>query len=135
MLIHALPSLHDKVGLGIVGGILANSSPRQNFFLNTKYVQDIQSIVHSIFVSQGAQDKYVSLHKRYFLILEACEYKDHFLLYDMDYSIISTIDYDHEDYFPNYTAYIESFVRMIQRTKRTVICQPQTADKLLSYAA
>lgn len=113
--------------------MLASYQPRQNFFLNEQYKKDIQSIVHSIFVPQGAQDEYVRLHKQYFLILEACEYKDHFLLYDMDYSIISTIDHDHEDYFPTYEDYINSFITMIHRTKRSVICQSQAKRALIHY--
>ena len=33
------------------------------------------------------------------LLLEACEYKDHFNLYSLDGLVITNIDYDHPDYF------------------------------------
>lgn len=42
-------------------------------------------------------------------IFEACEYKDHFLVYKPNFIIITNIDYDHVDYFLTKEQYIESF--------------------------
>ena len=33
------------------------------------------------------------------LVLEACEYQDHFLLYDLDILVVTSIAYDHPDFF------------------------------------
>lgn len=34
-----------------------------------------------------------------YFVLEACEYRRHFLAYDTDYAIITNIDFDHPDYY------------------------------------
>ena len=34
-----------------------------------------------------------------YFVLEACEYRRHFLAYETDYAIITNIDFDHPDYF------------------------------------
>src|SRR5699024_9958122 len=34
-----------------------------------------------------------------FFVLEACEYRRHFLAYSPDYAIITNIDFDHPDYY------------------------------------
>ena len=42
-----------------------------------------------------------------YLIIEACEYKKHFLNYDYSYLIINNIDYDHPDYYKDEKRYFE----------------------------
>lgn len=50
-----------------------------------------------------------------FLVLEACEYKDHFQLYSLDALVITSMDYDHPDYFPSLEAVRDSFHERIRR--------------------
>lgn len=47
--------------------------------------------------------------------IEACEYKEHFLLYSPLVLIITNIEYDHADYFHTPESYIAAFEKMIDR--------------------
>ncbi len=50
-------------------------------------------------------------------VYEACEYQDHFLIYESDISIILNIDYDHVDYFKKEEDYINTFKKFINNSK------------------
>ena len=52
-------------------------------------------------------------NSKYF-IFEACEYKDHFLKYNPNVTLLLNIDYDHVDYFKTETDYYNSFQQKIQ---------------------
>ena len=56
-----------------------------------------------------------------FFVIEACEYKRHFLNYDFDYLIINNIDYDHPDYYKNKDEYLNAFIEASMRAK-CLIC-------------
>jgi len=43
------------------------------------------------------------------VIMECCEYKDHFLLYKPKLGLILSVELDHTDYFSSYNQYRESF--------------------------
>lgn len=55
------------------------------------------------------------------LILESCEYKDTFLNYNPDISLILNVDYDHPDYFKNEDMYRESFVKFQEKSKICIL--------------
>jgi len=59
--------------------------------------------------------------KKYIFIVEACEYKRHFLHLDLDYSIIINIKLDHTDYYRDEADYFDAFESLIQKTKRKVL--------------
>lgn len=50
-------------------------------------------------------------------IYEACEYKDHFLNYYPDISIILNVEMDHVDYFKSYKDLYNSFVKFSKNSK------------------
>lgn len=54
-------------------------------------------------------------------IFEACEYQDHFLIYEVDIAIVLNIDYDHVDYFKSEDEYINSFNRFINNAKTVIL--------------
>ena len=51
-----------------------------------------------------------------YLIVEACEYKKHFLKIKHDVSLILNIDYDHPDYFKNAVDYMKAFEEFANST-------------------
>ena len=58
-------------------------------------------------------------------ILESCEYQDHYLLYRMKGALVTTIDFDHPDYFADEGAVYDSFVTFCTRIESggcVVIC-------------
>lgn len=94
--------------------------------------EDIRSDIFNLFehiLNQKHQFDY-SLIKKHIFILEAGEYKDHYLYYDLDYTLITNIERDHRDYFPTWESYKESFRRVIDKTRYQVILTQQVLDIL-----
>jgi len=56
-----------------------------------------------------------------FFVLEACEYRRHFLAYKPDYAIITNIDYDHPDYFTSLEDVVDAFQTMANQVKKSII--------------
>lgn len=56
-----------------------------------------------------------------YFVLEACEYRRHFLAYKADYSIITNIDFDHPDYYKSIEDVAEAFDTFALQTKKHVI--------------
>jgi UDP-N-acetylmuramate--alanine ligase len=52
-------------------------------------------------------------------LMEACEYQDHFLLYQLKGLLVTNIEHDHPDYFPNVQAVFESFQRLVSQLPPT----------------
>jgi UDP-N-acetylmuramate--alanine ligase len=55
------------------------------------------------------------------LVVEACEYRHHFLAYKPQYAIITNIDWDHVDYFKTLESYVESFQLFAQTVSQHII--------------
>ena len=54
-------------------------------------------------------------------ILEACEYKRHFLEYEPYYAIITNIDYDHADYFEDINDVVNAYEEYANKAEKMVI--------------
>lgn len=64
-----------------------------------------------------------------YFVLEACEYRRHFLAYKADYAIITNVDFDHPDYYTSIEDVAEAFDTFaLQTRKRVIACGD---DKLL----
>ena len=48
-----------------------------------------------------------------YAVIEACEYKEHFLEYRPTVAVITNIEYDHADYFKTQKSYLEAFEKFI----------------------
>ncbi len=48
-----------------------------------------------------------------YAVIEACEYKEHFLAYRPSVAVITNIEYDHADYFKTQKHYLETFEKFI----------------------
>jgi len=55
------------------------------------------------------------------LVIEACEYQDHFLLYRLEVLVITNIDFDHPDYFADLEAVRDSFRRRFLSLERDAV--------------
>ncbi len=73
-----------------------------------------------------------SIRKKYFFVLEACEYKEHIRLYDIDYLLVTSIDWDHRDYFLTEESYKQVFVNACKKTRYMSVVSPQAYDILQS---
>lgn len=56
-----------------------------------------------------------------FFILEACEYKRHFLAYHPDYAVMTNIDFDHPDYYKNIEDVFSAFQELSHQVKKAII--------------
>lgn len=122
--------------LGIVGALMPQYD-NQWYLINEKVLPDIQHLFEHIFNQKHQLD--YDLLKKYLFVIEACEYKNHFLSYDIDYSLITNIQHDHIDFFPTAESYMDAFRHLIGQTKKKVILTPSAAatlthDRLEYYA-
>jgi UDP-N-acetylmuramate--alanine ligase len=55
------------------------------------------------------------------LVIEACEYKNTFLNYDPYVSLVLNVDYDHPDFFKSLDEYVESFVKLMEKSLIVIV--------------
>ncbi len=71
-------------------------------------------------------------------LFEACEYQDHFLSYQFRGVLVTSIDWDHPDYFPSVQAVVESFRKLVDKLEEgglLVVCADDPkARELGAYA-
>ena len=122
----------DQFGLGIVWWLMPNFD--QQWYAITSDTQ-IQSDIYHLFehiFNQKHQLDY-SLLKKYLFVIEACEHREHFLLYDTDYTLITNISRDHTDYYHTRESYKQAFVHMIRKTRKQVFLTPLALQTLTWY--
>lgn len=69
-------------------------------------------VVGSVMRDTGSN---VRIGKSKYLIVEACEYKDHFLHLSPTYAVITNIELDHTDYFKDIDALVASYVAFVKK--------------------
>jgi len=57
-----------------------------------------------------------------YFLLEGCEYQDHFLSYHVRGALITTIEWDHPDYFPSEKDVFASFVKFCTQIQKGGFC-------------
>lgn len=68
-----------------------------------------------------------------YLVLEACEYKDHFLSYCPYLALVTNIDYDHPDYFKSLEMTVQSFQKFISKAKIVILNKDDANSNLLTH--
>lgn len=71
--------------------------------------------------------------KNNYFVLEACEYKRHFLSYNPNYAIITNIDLDHIDYYKNIKDIIKAYKQFIKKANIVLICGDDKYSKKLKH--
>jgi UDP-N-acetylmuramate--alanine ligase len=102
----AITGTHGKsTTTSLVSLILKNSG--ENFY----------SVVGTLLKEFGGKNFFsrTSEEKDSYFAIEACEYKEHFLLYSPLILVITNIDFDHADYFKTPERYYTAFEKMIGR--------------------
>lgn len=56
-----------------------------------------------------------------YFVMEACEYRRHFLAYHPDYAVMTNIDFDHPDYFKNIEDVYNAFEELALQVKKAII--------------
>lgn len=56
-----------------------------------------------------------------FFVMEACEYRRHFLAYHPDYAVMTNIDFDHPDYFSDVEDVYSAFQQLALQVNKAII--------------
>ncbi len=105
---------------------------KYNLQTNKANVQQDQEIFFT-------RDFFVGFKKDYslpYFIIEADEYKDAFLNHTLDYLVVTSVDFDHADYFKTHKNYLTSFAKAILNTNKVIIANLKDEDfkQVLSIA-
>jgi UDP-N-acetylmuramate--alanine ligase len=74
------------------------------------------------------------LVKKYYFLLEACEYQRHFLTLDLDDAIITSLELEHTDYFKDWNDYQSAFLELIEKLKGRVYVLPNlNSEQILQH--
>lgn len=98
-----------------------------SYLINKKIKTELKNIFDYIIIWKKLNYNNI---KKYFFIVEACEYKRHFLNLDLDYSIITNIELDHTDYYKDMKDYESAFTQLIFKTKNKVFVLDNQYDKI-----
>lgn len=101
-------------GLGILWALTPDFN-NQSYLINSNHKSEIKNIFTKIFT--GKTPTPID-HKKLLFIVEACEYKRHFLNLDLDYAAITNIEYDHADYYKTFDDYKNAFKEMLTKLKQ-----------------
>jgi len=127
MTIHTFANLIPDFGIWIVGAMVP-SWDNQNIQISQKNKSQIKKLIDFRVNGKWTMDR--SLMKKFYFVIEACEYKDHFLWLDVDCGIITNIARDHPDYFKTEKQYFDSFLNFIQKSKLWTFCLNSTFEDL-----
>jgi len=75
--------------------------------------ENFMAIIGTLLKEFDGKNFYTQKDKEYSLI-EACEYKEHFLVYKPLVAVITNIEYDHADYYKSPKNYLTAFEKFIQ---------------------
>lgn len=104
----------DSFWLGILWALVPDFN-NQSYLINSKHQQEIKNIFTKIFTGNSTSP---IDHKKLFFIVEACEYKRHFLYLDLDYAAITNIEYDHADYYKTFDDYKNAYKEILTKLKQ-----------------
>lgn len=102
-----------EFGLGILGALVPDFN-KQSYLINSTHKEQIKSIFEHIFTGKG-KDKVNGQFKKLIFIAEACEYKRHFLHLDLDYAAITSMEFDHADYYKDFDDYKSAYMQMLDK--------------------
>lgn len=118
--IHTAKKLLPNFWLWILWALVPSFDDK-SYTINTKAKKDIKTIFDYIFTGKWSSEIFwKNLLKSWFFLVEACEYKRHFLHLDLDYTIITSLELDHTDYYKDMKDYLSAFDQLITKTKNIV---------------
>lgn len=107
--------------IGILWALLPDFG-NQSYYIASEATQWIRNIFDHILFGKGLDYDNI---KKYHFIVEACEYKRHFLHLDPDYTVITSLELDHTDYYTDMADYQDAFIQLINKTKQKIWLAPE----------
>ena len=111
--------------IGILGALLPDFG-NQSYYISPDAKDWIKNIFDHILTGKWLDYDNI---KKYHFIVEACEYKRHFLHLDPDYTVITSLELDHTDYYKDMADYKNAFVQLIDKTKQKIWLAPAMDTK------
>lgn len=115
--IYTINKLNTKFWLWILWALVPQFN-NNSYLINQKKQSDLKNIFDYIITWKGLNYDNI---KKYIFVVEACEYKRHFLYLDLDYCVITNIELDHTDYYKDLKDYKSAFTQLISRTQKNVL--------------
>lgn len=106
--------------IGILGALLPDFG-NQSYYISPDAKDWIKNIFDHILTGKWLDYDNI---KKYHFIVEACEYKRHFLHLDPDHTVITSLELDHTDYYKDMADYQDAFIQLIDKTKQQVWLAP-----------
>ncbi len=116
MMVYLAKNLLKNFSLWILGALVSDLS-HQNYCINSQNIHTTKNIFDYILTGKGLE--YSNIKKNIF-VLEACEYKRHFLKLDIDWWVVTNIELDHTDYYKDIDDYNLAFTQFVDKTKNKV---------------
>lgn len=108
-----------EFGLGILGALVPDFD-NESFLINPNHKSEIKWIFNHIFTGKPKSNIDGKMKDLVFVV-EACEYKRHFLNLDMDYAAITSMEFDHADYYKDFDDYKSAFTEMLTKLRHKAI--------------
>lgn len=129
MVVTATKVLED-FWIGIVGALVPDLW-NQSYWINQEAKSDFKNLFDYLFTWRKLN---YDLVKKYYFIIEACEYLRHFLHLKMDYAIITSLELDHTDYYKDWEDYQSAFLQMLENVKENCfVLENLASEKVKSY--
>ena len=114
----ALKHVDPDFGLAILWAWVADRDG-DNMTFDTAKKDDIYTILQRI--TNPKQSWVEELMKKYSFVVEACEYKKHFLTLDVDMAVVTNIELDHADVYKDIHEYVETFEAFARKVRRALL--------------
>lgn len=118
MWIHIASKCLPNFWIWIVGALVPDFWWK-SYMMNLEHKDELKNIFDYIFTWRKLN---YDLVKKYYFLLESCEYQRHFLHLNLDEAIITSLELEHTDYFNDWEDYQNAFLEMIWKTKDKVYC-------------
>jgi len=128
MWIYVASNCLPNFAIGIVWALVPDFWGK-SYMLNLEHKDELKNIFDYIFTWKKLN---YSLVKKYYFLLESCEYQRHFLNLNLDEAIITSLELEHTDYYKDWDDYQSAFLEMIRKTKDRVYClKDLNSEKIL----
>lgn len=122
---------HDFIGKKLKKDIIAISGTHGKTTTST-FLKEMLNNKTSFIIGDGSGG---GTNKSNLLVLEACEYRDHFLSYKPNILVINNIEMDHPDYFKDINQMLNSYQRLVNQSDLVVVNYDDPNVKKLKFKA
>ncbi len=122
---------HDFIGKKLKKDIIAISGTHGKTTTST-FLKEMLNNKTSFIIGDGSGG---GTNKSNLLVLEACEYRDHFLSYKPNILVINNIEMDHPDYFKDINQMLNSYQRLVNQSDLVVVNYDDPNLKKLKFKA